>query len=199
MKAIIICDDFAFAANATSMLSRVVGNAGFHFKWTTQWWPLNTLNDLGLAQKSLAESMDAHLILFPDHVAQSLPSWAFDWLRRWAARRTVHDAALGVINYGTAGQFPELASFAREQDLSFIFGDDPPVRYPVKSFEPFQHERQISFPLAQTYLTGLAMWPSYRSFGMDRHFTGIARHRRVAGGASGCVDCKRCKCVKFQI
>jgi hypothetical protein len=167
MKAVIICDDFAFAAKAASALARVASHARVHMEWTIKCWPLNALNVLPLADKALIETIDAQLILFPDHLAQSLPLWVFDWLRRWAARRVVQDAALGVIKDGTGGQFPDLANFAREQGLSLIVGEGTPRRSPMKVFDSFRHEQHTALPLARTYLTSLAVRPSYRSFGIN--------------------------------
>lgn len=43
MKAVIICDDSAFAASAASTLARVGCQAGINVKWTTIFWPTDRI------------------------------------------------------------------------------------------------------------------------------------------------------------
>jgi hypothetical protein len=130
------------------------------------------LNESALAKKALFEALDAHLILFPENRAWPLPSTAFDWLNRWAARRTVQDAGLGVIKDGNAAQLtrslvPELSSFVRQHGLSFIVNEGPPVKNPMRVLVHFQREQQVALPEAQPYLVGLATGGSYRGFGIN--------------------------------
>src|SRR6267378_1541538 len=96
MKAVIICDDFAFAAKANATLRRVGYQAGVGVQWSVKCWPVNALNDT-----ALAETLDAHLIVFPSRCAQSIPSWVCNWLERWAEQRTIRSAAFRVINDST--------------------------------------------------------------------------------------------------
>jgi hypothetical protein len=172
MKAVIICDDLAFATNAASTLERVGRQAGVNVQWTTKYWPINVLNEATMATRALVEASDVHLILFPEHHARSLPSWVFDWLGRWAACRTVRDAALGVIKDGNAGEFAtpafsDLSGFVREHDLSFIVDEAPPVKNPVGIFVRFPSESEVALPVGQTCLAGLATRGSYRGFGIN--------------------------------
>ena len=74
MRAVIVCDDFAFAATAAATLARVGHQAGVNVQWTTKCWPMNALSDAMLAENALEETLDAHLIVFPARCAQSLPS-----------------------------------------------------------------------------------------------------------------------------
>src|SRR5215470_10113768 len=97
MKAVIISDDPAFASYATSTLARVGRQAGVDVLWTTKFWSIDSLNEPALAEKALVEASDAHVILFPAHRTHSLPDWIFNWLARWAAARTIQDAAVGII------------------------------------------------------------------------------------------------------
>jgi hypothetical protein len=172
MKAVIICDDFAFRAHAASALARVGNHAGINVRWTTKCWPINALNESALAEKVLVEALDAQLILFPESRAWPLSPTVFDWLNRWAARRTVQDAGLGVIKDGNEAQLttslvPELSSFVRQHGLSFIVDGGPPVRNPMRVFVRFQNEHQVALPVAQAYLVGIATGGSYRGFGIN--------------------------------
>lgn len=172
LKAIVICDDLAFASYAASTLERVGRQAGINVQWTTKSWPMNALNESALAEQALAEASDAHLILFPEHHARSLPFWVFGWLDRWAARRSIRDAAVGVIKSENAARFAsplfsELSTFAREHGLSLIVDDDLPtgkrMRVPVR----FPTESQIALPIASTALVGMGLGESYRGFGIN--------------------------------
>ena len=94
-------------------------------QWSVKCWPVNALNDTALAEQALAETLDAHLILFPARCAQSIPSWV--WLERWAERRRIQTAALGVINDSTEPTKevdPELSRFIRQHDLNFIIDEE---------------------------------------------------------------------------
>ena len=168
MKAIIICDDFAFAANAASTLTRVGRQAGVNVRWTTKSWPMNALNESALAEQALVEASDAHLIVFPEHEAKSLSFWVFDWLSRWAAVRTIQDAALGVIRVGTgapATALSELSTFARKYGLNLIVEDGPPARRPMRLSVHFRAEGEVALPIAPTGLVGMRV--SYRGFGIN--------------------------------
>ena len=49
---------------------RIIGyQAGVNAEWITKYWPVNALNDTALAEKALAETLDAHLIVIPWHCA----------------------------------------------------------------------------------------------------------------------------------
>jgi hypothetical protein len=172
MRAVILGDDFAFTAHAAAALARVGRQADINVQWTTKCWPVNALNELAFAEKALVEALDAHLILFPENRAQSLPLQVLDWLSRWAARRTVQDAGLGVIKDGNAAQFttsivPELSRLARKHGLSFIVDKSSLVENPMRVLVHFQHEQPVALPVAQTYLAGLATGGSYRGFGIN--------------------------------
>jgi len=57
MKAVIICDDFAFAATANATLRRVAYRAGVSVRGTIKCWPVNALNETTLsAMKRLSHN-----------------------------------------------------------------------------------------------------------------------------------------------
>src|SRR6185369_11480585 len=119
MSAVVICDDLAFRASAASALARVGGHVDVNVQWTTIFWPINALNEVSLAEKALVEASSAQIILFSARCARSLPHWVFDWLGRWATRRSIRDAALGIMADERPAELgkltpPELSQFARK-------------------------------------------------------------------------------------
>ena len=65
MKAVILCGDCAFAANAHSILKRVGDRPDVNVRWTIRAWPLNVLHHAAMSGKALLESDDANLIIIP--------------------------------------------------------------------------------------------------------------------------------------
>ncbi len=129
MRALIVCDNFAFAAKATAALRRVGFGAGVNVRWTVKCWPVNALNESEVVKMTLGESSDVHLIVFSTHSARRFPLFLRDWLERWAALREVPDAALGVIRAADDSELAEpacseLRQFAKEHGLNFIIGED---------------------------------------------------------------------------
>jgi hypothetical protein len=172
MKAVIISDDPAFASYATSTLARVGRQAGVNVHWATKSWPINALNEPALAEKALVEASDAHVILFPADQTHSLPDWIFNWLARWAATRTIQDAAVGVIsdekNAGLATlTFPELSKFVRVHGLSLIVNDEPTANDSATLPDRFPPELALTLPFAETPLAVPATRGCYRSFGIN--------------------------------
>jgi hypothetical protein len=128
MKALIVYDNFVFAAKANAMLQRVSHRADSAMCWDIRPWRADELKLPHNAELALAEAMDAHLIVFAGEHIQTIPSWMLRWLERWAANRQIKDAALAAI--GTQGDYtlsrpaiPELSRFAKQHGLSFIFDE----------------------------------------------------------------------------
>jgi hypothetical protein len=170
MRAVIICDDIAFAAKANATLRRVGYQAGVGVQWSVKCWPLNALNDTALAEQALAETLDAHLILFPARCAQSIPSWVCNWLERWAALRKIQTAALGVISDGselTKEVDPELSRIIRQHDLSFIIDEERADQEPMKVRIDFSSERTVPLPIEPSRSMDLAMRNSFRAYGIN--------------------------------
>jgi hypothetical protein len=171
MKAVIISDDPAFASYATSTLSRVGRQAGVEVHWTTKSWPIDALKEPVLAEKALIDASDAHLILFSAHRIHSLPDRIFNWLAGWAAKRTIQDAAVGVISDEksarfAASTFPELSSFVRVHGLSLIVNYEP-QRMSARLPDRFRPELALTLPSAETRLAVPATRGCYRSFGIN--------------------------------
>lgn len=129
MKAIIIYDNFAFAAKATERLQHVAQQVDTGMHWNLKLWRLDTLSLSHRADQALAEAADAHLIVFAGQRTQLLPSWLLTCLERWVACRQIADASFAVIGGGNGDKLimpktPELSRFANQYGLRFIIDDD---------------------------------------------------------------------------
>lgn len=130
MKALIIYDDFDSAFKANAVLQHSSFKADLAVKWSIRPWRVDMLKFPPTADEALTEALDAHLIVFAVHSAQSIPFWLERWLEQWAKYRRVQDAALAVVNAGSpetlflASAKPDLSQFARRHDLSVIFDDN---------------------------------------------------------------------------
>ena len=125
MKAVLLCDDFAFAAKATSSLRRVGDHAGVRVRWAVQCWPVNALTQSAMAERILIDSTDAHLVIIPGRRAHFVPPWLQEWLERWGASRRIPEAALAVFEEGPHSGFanevsPALRLLGRKHGLSLI-------------------------------------------------------------------------------
>jgi hypothetical protein len=124
IKAVIICDTLGFAIGVNAALQRVAQHNGANVMWTITFWPVNALNERSLAEKALAENLDARLIVFSDWHAHHFPLGLRSWLERWATRRESEVAALGVIRDDCADGHveihTELTEFVRRHSLDFI-------------------------------------------------------------------------------
>lgn len=172
MKALIIYDNFAFAAKANTILQRASDRLDSTIHWNVRPWRVDALNLARNADEALLDAADSHLIVFAGHRAQSTPSWLLDWLERWAACRQIQDAAFAVIG-GRNGQMlsmsamPELSRFAKRHGLSFITGE--------ASFVSDEQEHQIQRkpgdelppPAVQLRFTDSPAGPGYRGWGIN--------------------------------
>jgi hypothetical protein len=131
MNALIIYDEFAYAANAKAMFERAAHRADEALLWNINLWRLDMLNQPTSANVALTDAVDAHLILLGLHDPAMLPGWLQEWLEQWAVRRHIPDAALAIWGGGNGDALstkvaPELSQFAERNGLSFIFGDTGP-------------------------------------------------------------------------
>ena len=144
MKALIIYDNFAFAARANTMLQEAADRGDAAIRWNIRPWRVDSLNMVSQAAEALMDAADTHLIVFAGHRAQSVPLWLLDWLERWVACRQIKDAAFAVIG-GRNGEAlsmpatPELSRFASQHGLSFITDGS----FVVGDDEGFQTRREI--------------------------------------------------------
>jgi hypothetical protein len=172
MKAVVICDDFAFAAKANATLQRIGNTAAVNVRWRTTCWPMNALNDSRMAELVLVEALDAHLIVFPAQRAQVLPPWVYNWLGQWAHWRTIEDAALAVIRDESLVELavqvsPELCSFVREHGLNFIAHEGRATSNRAKTSPHFRVEPNVPALVEVTNFAGLAPPNSFRAFGIN--------------------------------
>lgn len=125
MKALIIYDDFASAAKATTALQQSALSANVNAEWSIKPWRTEVLRYPSAANQALVEAVDADVIVLAGFRAGSLPTWVEEWLNYWVIHRDVEDAALAVFYDETAGGLvapdaPRLSQFAERNGLSFI-------------------------------------------------------------------------------
>jgi hypothetical protein len=128
MKAVILYDDFGLAAKANAMLERAAHRADETTQWNVKPWRENLLAQSGPGDAALTEAADAHLIVLAVRNQADLSPGLLDWLRKWAGRRQVYDAALAVFDGENGGTLSapltrELWQFAERHGLSFLFDD----------------------------------------------------------------------------
>ena len=170
MKAIIIYDNFAYAAKANEMLQRAANQANTTMRWNIKPWRVDALNLHRGAEEALLDAVDAHLIVFAGHRAQALPSWLQHWLERWAGCRQIADAAFAVIG-GRDGDAlsmpttPELSHFAGRHGLDFIT-DDGAVTNKEEEF-PNTPEEKAMPSLVRSHLINAPSGVSYRGWGIN--------------------------------
>jgi hypothetical protein len=154
MKALIIYDDFYSAIKANATLQHSAHKADFAVQWNIRPWRVDLLKFPPTADEALTEALDAHLVVFASHSAQSLPFWLERWLEQWVKHRRIKDAALAVVSVGNSAALssgsanPDLSQFARRHDLSVIFDHKltsipSSIEDKSSSGEGHHHEREL--------------------------------------------------------
>jgi hypothetical protein len=172
MKAVLICDDFAFAARANASLRRVGNCAGAKVQWTIQCWPVNALNQAAMAEKILVESADTHLIVLPGRRAQSTPLWLQEWLERWAALRQIPDAAVAVIEDGDHTDSAntvsrELTLLVQKHGLNLITDNGATANDAAQIFVRLLREAEPPISLQRSYSANMVAGDSFRGLGIN--------------------------------
>jgi hypothetical protein len=85
MKALVIYDDLAVAAEANAILQRATHHPNAAMHWNLRAWRLDMLKSRPTAVEALTDAADAHLIVIGLRRTPSLPAWLIDWLKRWAS------------------------------------------------------------------------------------------------------------------
>ena len=158
MNAVIIYDEFDYAANAKAMLERAANRTDETTHWGVRLWRVDLLKLPPAAEAALAEAVEAHLIMLAVRQVHSLLPWLMDWLERWATRRQIQEAALGVFggtnaNALSAPATTELSRFAERHGFSFIFDAVNPVEDEAAAFARSLHERAVAMtPTLQHFL-----------------------------------------------
>ena len=172
IKAVLLCDDFAFAARANASLRRVGDRAGVRVRWTIQCWSVNALNQAAMAAEILVKSTDAHLIVIPGRRAHSTPLWLIEWLERWAAVRQIPDAALAVIDDGhhadlTNTESSELTLLVRKYGLNLITDNGAMANDAARLFVRLLREAESPTPLQRSHSTDMVTRDSFRGLGIN--------------------------------
>lgn len=172
LKAIIIYDNFAFAAKANERLRGATIRADAVMRWEVKPWRLDVLELHQSEEEALMDAADAHLIVFAGHRAQALPAWLLNWLERWVACRQIADVAFAVIG-GRNGDVlsmpstPELARFVERHGLNFITDQEPVANNEEEFFEHDKPEDGGMPPLLQSRFVDVPKGISYRGWGIN--------------------------------
>jgi hypothetical protein len=172
IKAVLLCDGFAFAARANTLLRGVGERAGVRVRWTIQCWPVNALSQATIAEEILVESAHTHLIVLPGRRAHSIPLWLYEWLERWAAVRQIPDAALAIIDDGNHTDYaktvsPELNLMVQKHGLNLITGKGPAVNEVAQLFVRLLYEAESPTPLQRSHSTDMVTRDSFRGLGIN--------------------------------
>jgi hypothetical protein len=147
LKAVIICNDTVFAAEAVALLRKVGAHGDLMVAWDIKCWPLNALSDSALGTNALSDSLDAHLIVLPATRARLVPPRVSKWLRTWAEQRLVPDAALGFLRErGDSRSLQtlssELKAIVQQHGVKMVIGEDYFRKGVLESVKSQQESRQ---------------------------------------------------------
>ena len=128
LKAVVVYDDFNFAAHAAALLDGAASRTGQELRWDVKPWRLDILRQLSLAETAEVEALDADVIVFALVETHSLPEDLLNWLEHWATHRKIEDAAVMLIQPGWDSAFAPLAgslrSLAESRGLTFMGGHE---------------------------------------------------------------------------
>jgi hypothetical protein len=176
MKAIIFYDDFEFVARAKAALQRIGCRPDISARWIIKSWPVPSSNQAALAEKTLADGANAHLIVIPAQRVHPLPFWLHDWLERWAPVRQIKDAAVAVTGDGmneglTTTVSAELTLLVRKHGLNLIIDqsalDKAAAKDPVELFARLLRERQQPPAVERSPSADAAAPESFRGLGIN--------------------------------
>jgi hypothetical protein len=169
MKALVIYDDFVCAEKANAALQHSAQNANVRVQWNIRPWRVDMLKFPPTAEEVLAEAIDAHLIVFVGHRAQSLSFWLQDWLVHWAKCRQTKDAALAVIGAGNTevmSSQSDVSQFARRHGLSVIFDERGVIEDSLLHTESLNKPKPDVSPFMPQALDKTTL-DSYRDWGIN--------------------------------
>lgn len=172
MKAIVICDSMACADEVSSTLLHVSSRAEVNIDWTVGRWQANALKETSSAEKALVRARDAHLIVLPAPLAESIPFWILRWLERWVVMRRIPEPALAIIDQENSTQVetpvhPELLEFLRKHGLAFITKEPLFTKEPLKLSVHFGREQLLALPVEPLSLSDSNQPASCRCFGIN--------------------------------
>ncbi len=172
VKALIIYQDFASAAKANAILQHSTQNSDACVNWNIRPWRVDMLKFPSTAEEALGDAAEAHLIVFVGRFVGSLPFWLQHWLEHWAKCRQIQTAALAVLRgeNGDALSAPatqQLSQFAKQHGLSFIVDDSLTVEAAAKFSARNVPADEARPPLTQPRLADVAIYHSYRHWGIN--------------------------------
>jgi hypothetical protein len=172
MNAIIIYQDVAFAIRSRGLLQRVGHQQNVRVEWTIRFWPIHAFDEPAMAEIALGESLDAHLIILPSDIGQSLPPHLLTWLKCWARQRQIPGAAIGILNgeQFTRPAFPlsvELPDFLRRYGLNLIMDGSAVAENRIELLTNSLSEQETSLPIKRLDYGHLQTAHAYRNMGIN--------------------------------
>jgi len=127
LKVLLIYNDFASATRANAALQQWGRTSGTGVQWRIQPWRVDILKFPSLADEALVDARDAHLLVFIEQCANTIPFWLEEWLEDWAGIRQFQDSVLAVINSNSIGLewlpvSQALSDFAKRHCLELFLG-----------------------------------------------------------------------------
>ena len=171
MKAFILRDDPLLATRVKAALRRAIQRAEATALWTITLRPISALRQPTTARQVLAAAVDAHLVVFASCHPESLPSWSYEWLERWAVSRRVPDAALALTDGGCETELTdatsELSQLARKRQLTLIVSENSTVVKPPNVFIRGAAEESFPAAVVQPPFLDTPTNHSYRGWGIN--------------------------------
>lgn len=172
LKAVIIYDNLAFVAQTSTTLQRVGRQTNANVRWRLVRVSVNTLNKAAVVQeRSLAEALDAQLIVIPIHYACNLPDHLRDWLDHWALLREIQDSALAAVDNGvhdfTCAVSSELTLLVQKHGLNLIVDERSVTKTTTKLTDRLTHNHELPRSLRLRRANHMATRNLFRSFGIN--------------------------------
>jgi hypothetical protein len=126
-KAVIIYDDIGQASRAAASLERATADADPAMNCDLKLWRVEALRQPTQAAICMAVAADANLVLFALNERHPPRKALLNWLKDWAANRTVHEAAVTLLGPLADAATPlrnEIEYFARRHGLAFLGVDE---------------------------------------------------------------------------
>ena len=169
LKAVIIYDDFDFAARTAALLERAAVRSDEAMQWDVKPWRLDLLKPSSLADAALAETADADLIVVTLSKTHLPPDILLNWLEHWAERRQVRDAALMVLcpeeTAGPMSSWDRLKEFAAWRGLLLLGNHN--LQADGDSLDFVHRLRQRKKPLIPTFSPSVHLPDSPRHWGIN--------------------------------
>jgi hypothetical protein len=128
MIALVIYEEWDFAANVSARLEGATQRSDATIHWSVKPWRVDILQLAAADERALAEASEAHLIVLAVRRVQCILPWLVTWLERWAMCRQIQEATLAIwqgtsADVLSAQTMPELSHLADAHRLRLMFAD----------------------------------------------------------------------------